>query len=117
MSEGFAVVAALDEERGIEGVVERLCGLELGVPTTVLAQNDSGIGVKNGINAFGTKNFLGTFEPPHAVLNDVTFLPTLDDRDWRAGISEAVKVALIKDAGFFIISEVILCIISKRCIL
>lgn len=71
------------------------------VPTTVLAQNDSGVGVKNGINAFDTKNFLGTFEPPHAVLNDVTFLRTLDDRDWRAGISEAIKVALLKDAEFF----------------
>ena len=71
------------------------------VPTTALAQNDSGVGVKNGINAFGTKNFLGTFAPPCAVLNDVTFLTTLDDRDWRAGIAEAIKVALIKDADFF----------------
>jgi 3-dehydroquinate synthase len=71
------------------------------VPTTALAQNDSGIGVKNGINAFDTKNFLGTFAPPYAVLNDVTFLRTLDDRDWRAGIAEAIKVALIKDANFF----------------
>ena len=71
------------------------------VPTTVLSQNDSGVGVKNGINAFNTKNFLGTFEPPHAVLNDVTFLRTLEDRDWRAGISEAIKVSLLKDAPFF----------------
>jgi 3-dehydroquinate synthase len=71
------------------------------VPTTVLAQNDSGVGVKNGINAFGKKNFLGTFAPPYAVLNDVSFLTTLDDRDWRSGIAEAVKVALIKDANFF----------------
>lgn len=71
------------------------------VPTTVLAQNDSGVGVKNGINAFGKKNFLGTFAPPYAVLNDFDFLTTLDDRDWRSGIAEAVKVALIKDAGLF----------------
>ncbi len=71
------------------------------VPTTVLAQNDSGVGVKNGINAFGKKNFLGTFAPPYAVLNDIDFLTTLGDRDWRAGIAEAVKVALIKDANFF----------------
>ncbi|NEP15903.1 MAG: 3-dehydroquinate synthase [Leptolyngbya sp. SIO4C1] len=71
------------------------------VPTTVLAQNDSGIGVKNGINAFGKKNFLGAFAPPTLVLNDFDFLTTLDDRDWRAGIAEAVKVALIKDADFF----------------
>ncbi|MBW4560932.1 MAG: 3-dehydroquinate synthase [Mojavia pulchra JT2-VF2] len=71
------------------------------VPTTVLAQNDSGVGVKNGINAFGKKNFLGTFAPPYAVINDSAFLTTLDDRDWRSGIAEAVKVALIKDAQFF----------------
>ena len=71
------------------------------IPTTVLAQNDSGIGVKNGINAFDSKNFLGSFAPPWAVLNDFTFLSTLNDRDWRGGISEALKVALIKDAAFF----------------
>ena len=71
------------------------------IPTTVLAQNDSGVGVKNGINALGKKNFLGTFAPPFAVINDFNFLTTLDDRDWRAGIAEAVKVALIKDRSFF----------------
>lgn len=71
------------------------------VPTTVLAQNDSGVGVKNGINAYGKKNFIGTFAPPFAVFNDRSFLRTLDDRDWRAGTSEAVKVALIKDPAFF----------------
>ncbi len=74
-------------------------------PTTVLAQNDSGVGVKNGINAFGKKNFLGTFAPPYAVINDFSFLPTLDDRDWRGGISEAIKVALLKDADFFVFLE------------
>lgn len=71
------------------------------IPTTVLSQNDSGIGVKNGINFFGKKNFLGTFAPPVAVFNDELFLNTLGDRDWRSGISEAVKVALIKDPLFF----------------
>lgn len=71
------------------------------VPTTVLSQNDSGVGVKNGINAFGKKNYLGTFATPWAVINDFAFLTTLDDRDWRSGISEAVKVALIKDSAFF----------------
>jgi len=71
------------------------------VPTTVLSQNDSGVGVKNGINAFGRKNFLGVFAPPFAVINDFEFLTTLADRDWRAGTAEAVKVALIKDAAFF----------------
>ena len=71
------------------------------VPTTVLAQDDSAMGVKNGINAFGKKNYLGTFAPPFAVINDSSFLPTLSDRDWRAGISEAIKAALIKDRPFF----------------
>ena len=71
------------------------------IPTTVLSQNDSGIGVKNGINYFHKKNFLGTFAPPVAVFNDEVFLTTLTDRDWRSGISEAIKVALIKDRQFF----------------
>ncbi|WP_276349104.1 3-dehydroquinate synthase [Daejeonella sp. JGW-45] len=71
------------------------------IPTTVLSQNDSGVGVKNGINYFGKKNFLGTFAPPVAVFNDELYLTTLSDRDWRSGISEAVKVALIKDPAFF----------------
>ena len=71
------------------------------IPTTVLSQNDSGIGVKNGINYNGKKNFLGTFAPPAAVFNDDLFLDTLSDRDYRSGISEAIKVALIKDPEFF----------------
>jgi 3-dehydroquinate synthase len=71
------------------------------LPTTVLSQNDSGVGVKTSINRFGKKNFLGTFTPPYAVINDLDFLDTLSDRDWRCGIAEAVKVSLIKDAQFF----------------
>jgi 3-dehydroquinate synthase len=71
------------------------------VPTTVLGQNDSGVGVKNGINAFGKKNFIGTFAPPFAVINDLDFLATLPDRDKRAGFSEAVKVALVRDLAYF----------------
>lgn len=71
------------------------------VPTTVLSQNDSGIGVKNSINYFDKKNFIGTFAPPYAVINDAFFLTTLEERDWRSGIAEAIKVALIKDQDFF----------------
>jgi len=71
------------------------------IPTTVLSQNDSAVGVKNSINAFEKKNYLGTFTPPFAVLNDYTFLESLEDRDWASGISEAIKVALIKDLEFF----------------
>ena len=71
------------------------------IPTTVLSQNDSGVGVKNGINFFGKKNFLGTFSPPFSVINDIHFLSTLTERDWISGISEAVKVALIKNKDFY----------------
>ena len=71
------------------------------IPTTVLSQNDSAVGVKNSINAFGKKNFLGTFAPPYAIINDSEFLDTLEQRDWIAGIAEALKVALIKDLDFF----------------
>jgi 3-dehydroquinate synthase len=71
------------------------------LPTTVLSQNDSGVGVKNGINAFGAKNFLGTFAPPFAVINDAEFLRTLSRRDRRSGLAEAIKAALIRDAQFF----------------
>ncbi|MGD0814356.1 MAG: 3-dehydroquinate synthase [Verrucomicrobiota bacterium] len=71
------------------------------IPTTVLSQNDSGVGVKNGINAFGKKNFIGAFAPPFAVINDFDLLASLPDRDKRAGYAEAVKVALIRDREFF----------------
>jgi len=71
------------------------------VPTSVLAQADSGVGVKCGVNLFGKKNFLGVFAPPFAVVNDSRFLETLAARDVVAGMAEAVKVALIRDAEFF----------------
>ena len=75
------------------------------VPTTVLAQDDSAMGVKNGVNAFGQKNYLGSFSPPFAVINDFAFLRTLSERDWRSGISEAIKVALVRDPAFFDLLE------------
>lgn len=87
-SVGFAAAAA---HRGV-----RLIRL----PTTTLAQADSGVGVKNGINSLGKKNLIGTFSPPWAVINDEHFLKTLTDRDWRNGFCECVKVALVKDAAF-----------------
>lgn len=71
------------------------------MPTTTLSQADSGVGVKNGINAFGKKNFVGTFAPPFAVINDFQLLATLPPRELRCGYSEAVKVACIRDAAFF----------------
>lgn len=71
------------------------------VPTTTLAQNDAGVGVKNGMNLHGGKNTVGTFHPPFAVVNDFALLNTLPDEHWIGGVSEAFKVALIKDAPFF----------------
>jgi len=71
------------------------------LPSTTLSQADSGIGVKNGINAFAKKNFIGTFAPPFAVINDFQLLSSLSTRDKRAGYVEAVKVALIRDFEFF----------------
>ena len=70
-------------------------------PTTVLAQDDSGVGVKNAINAYGKKNFLGTFAVPYAVINDLNFLESLSTREVCFGLIEAIKVALVKDKVFF----------------
>lgn len=72
------------------------------IPTTVLSQNDSGVGVKNAVNFKGIKNYIGTFAPPWAVLNDFDFLNNLPERERIAGISEAVKVALIRDREFYL---------------
>jgi 3-dehydroquinate synthase len=71
------------------------------VPSTVLGQNDAGVGVKNGMDGRGQKNFIGSFAPPFAVINDFDLLRTLSDADWIGGIAEAFKVAIIKDAAFF----------------
>ena len=71
------------------------------LPSTTLSQNDSGVGIKNGLNAFGKKHFIGTFAAPFAVINDFDLLATLAPRDKRAGYSEAIKVACIRDATFF----------------
>jgi len=71
------------------------------IPTTTLSQADSGVGVKNGINAFGHKNFVGTFMPPFAVFNDFNLLATLEPRAKRSGYAEAVKIACLRDADFF----------------
>ncbi len=71
------------------------------LPTTTLGQADSGVGVKNGVNLFQKKNWLGAFATPWAVVNDARLLDTLSDRDWVCGFSEAVKVALLKDAAWF----------------
>lgn len=71
------------------------------MPSTSLSQGDSGVGVKNGVNYFGKKNFVGVFDPPYAVINDSSLLQSLDKIQWRSGLSEAIKVALIKDESLF----------------
>ncbi len=71
------------------------------LPTTTLAQADSGVGVKNAVNLFGKKNWLGSFAVPWAVINDAALLETLPDRDFVCGFSEAVKVSLLKDPAMF----------------
>jgi 3-dehydroquinate synthase len=71
------------------------------MPSTVLAQCDGGVGVKTGVNGHGAKNLFGTFAPPHAVVNDELLLETLPLREARAGMAEAVKVGLIRDATLF----------------
>jgi len=71
------------------------------IPTTTLSQDDSGVGVKNGINFDGKKNFIGTFHVPNVVINDYKILKSLSNKDWMSGISEAIKVALIKDKSLF----------------
>jgi 3-dehydroquinate synthase len=70
-------------------------------PTTVLSQDDSGVGVKNAVNSLGLKNLVGTFAPPWAIINDSAFIDCLPAREKRAGMAEAVKVALIRDGNFF----------------
>ena len=71
------------------------------LPTTTLAQADSGLGVKNSVNLFQKKNWAGTFAVPWAVINDRRLIETLPERDYLCGFSEAVKVSLLKDADFF----------------
>ena len=71
------------------------------LPTTTLAQGDSGVGVKSGVNLYNTKNWLGAFAAPWAVVNDASLLETLPDRDFLAGFAESVKVSLLKDPRLF----------------
>lgn len=71
------------------------------IPTTTLAQADSGVGVKNSVNLFGKKNWCGTFAVPWAVINDASMLESLPGRDFVCGFSEAVKVSLLKSPEIF----------------
>ena len=92
--------AVLDTVGFAAGIAHR--GIRLiRLPSTTLAQADSGLGVKNGVNLFRKKNWLGTFAVPWGVINDAELLTTLSNRDFVGGFSEAVKVSLLKDSKFF----------------
>lgn len=71
------------------------------VPTTLLAQVDSSVGGKVGVNLPGAKNMVGAFWQPRGVLVDVDVLQSLPDREYRAGLAEVVKYGVILDADFF----------------
>ena len=78
-------------------------GVELvQVPTTVLAQVDASIGGKTGVNLVAGKNLVGTFHHPRVVLIDPTVLKTLPDREFRAGLYEALKCGVIGNVELFI---------------
>jgi shikimate kinase/3-dehydroquinate synthase len=86
---GFAAAATL---RGLPFVQ---------IPTSLLAQVDSSVGGKTGINAPQGKNLIGAFHQPKLVLADTSILGTLPVREWRAGYAEIVKAGLIADADFY----------------
>ena len=71
------------------------------VPTTLLAQVDSSVGGKTGVNLAAGKNLIGSFHHPKAVFADLDVLQTLPDREFRAGLFESVKAGIIRDAALF----------------
>lgn len=71
------------------------------LPTTLLAQVDSSVGGKTGVNHAAGKNMIGAFHQPHAVIADTSVLDTLNDRELSAGLAEVIKYGLIRDAKFF----------------
>jgi 3-dehydroquinate synthase len=89
----MAGFAAATYQRGVDFIQ---------VPTTLLAQVDSSVGGKTGVNHPLGKNMIGAFYQPRCVVADINTLHTLDDRQLSAGIAEVVKYGLIRDAGFFV---------------
>jgi 3-dehydroquinate synthase len=87
----MAGFAAACYQRGIDYVQ---------VPTTLLAQVDSSVGGKTGVNHPGGKNLIGAFHQPKAVISDTSTLATLPPREFRAGLAEVIKYGLVADASF-----------------
>ncbi len=71
------------------------------IPTTIIAQVDSAVGGKTGVNAAGGKNLIGSFHQPRFVLADVGTLDTLPEREFNEGFGEVIKHAIIRDAQLF----------------
>ena len=84
--------AAASYQRGVDFIQ---------IPTTLLAQVDSSVGGKTGVNHALGKNMIGAFHQPVAVIADMSTLDTLDDRELKAGLAEVVKYGFIIDADFF----------------
>jgi 3-dehydroquinate synthase len=84
--------AAASYQRGVDFIQ---------IPTTLLAQVDSSVGGKTGVNHRLGKNMIGAFHQPRCVLADTDTLATLEDRELSAGLAEVIKYGLIMDAGFF----------------
>ena len=103
---GDAVIAlgggVVGDLAGFAAAILRRGVRSIQVPTTLLAQVDSSVGGKTGINSPRGKNLVGAFHQPALVLCDTNFLTTLRPRDWRAGYGEVVKYGLLADAALFV---------------
>jgi 3-dehydroquinate synthase len=86
------------------------------IPTTLLGQIDAGIGIKTGTNFIGSKNYIGTFYPPAAVINDIELLKTLPLHEIRNGLAEIIKMAILVDRRLFeLVEDNIPCLLDKCC--
>ncbi|MBU0712552.1 3-dehydroquinate synthase [bacterium] len=84
----------------VAATLKRGCRL-LNIPTTLLSQVDAGVGGKTGVNHSAGKNLIGSFYQPELVLADIELLKTLSEREFRNGLAEVIKTALIRDKDLF----------------